>query len=188
MQSGGTLTGTLLKDTVPVDASAATLAYDHVHFAGANSIIAASNSAFTIAATTDSVQSDCAFTFSALNDAAAMITARALTSTATIGGVVAKIYDATTAATGATVTVTVAGAIAGDTIGLNTSGMALAFTDSLVLNANNIAAKGIAAPSAGPTAANSVARDYPFVPPLVANRSARHPVVGFFGCRRTAFV
>ena len=110
----------------------------------------------------------------ALNNANApvTITAKALTSTAVIGGTLTKTYSGTTAATGATLSGSVDGAVAGDTLTLDTSAVTLAYNTAHVVDASKIEASGAAGFTIGASTANSVASDYSFAGPTIAAATA----------------
>jgi hypothetical protein len=100
------------------------------------------------------------------------ITAKTLTSSASIGGTLTKTYDGTTSATGATVTGSVSGAIAGDTLALDSSGVTLAYNNAHVANATTISASGSEALGIVGSSAGSVASDYSFTSPVVSSATA----------------
>jgi len=101
------------------------------------------------------------------------ITAAALTSTASIGGSLTKVYDGTNAATGASITAgAISGAVVGDTLTLRTSGVTLAYNGSHVVGTTAIVASGASTLAIGTSTANSVASDYSFTAPTIANTTA----------------
>lgn len=106
-----------------------------------------------------------------VGNAPVIISARALTVSAIISGSLSKVYDDTTSASGANVTGSVTGAVAGDVIGLDTSGFTLAYDSARVLQASQIAATGSVGISISSTA-GSLASDYSFTAPTVAAVSA----------------
>ncbi|MFN5777178.1 MAG: YDG domain-containing protein, partial [Burkholderiaceae bacterium] len=107
------------------------------------------------------------------------IVPKTLTSAAAIGGMLTKTYDGTTAAPGATVAGSVSGAIEGDTLSLNTSGISLAYNNAHVGNPKAISASGSSTLSINSPTYNSVASDYSFTAPTIeSNKSgAIIPVV-----------
>ena len=101
-------------------------------------------------------------------NAAVTINAKALTSNASITAV-AKNYDGTLAATGSTVSGSVLGAVSGDTISLDTSGLTLAYNNAHVATANKtISASGSVGFNIGSSPHASVASDYSFSAPTIA--------------------
>jgi hypothetical protein len=89
------------------------------------------------------VASDYSFTSPTISPATtATITPRAITSSASIGGTLSKVYDGSTSASGATVSGSVAGGIATDTLTLDTGGETLVYNTAHVLTANSIGATG----------------------------------------------
>ena len=94
---GGGAAFTVDGDTLSLNTSGVSLAYNNAHVVGATAIVPTGNATLTIASpTASSVASDYSFTAPAIADAAANITPKALTSTATIGGELTKAYDGTT--------------------------------------------------------------------------------------------
>ena len=104
-----------------------TLAYNGARVAGATTIAASGTAGFSVASSTSgSLTSDYSFTAPTVAAVNGTITAKALTASAVIGGATSQTYDGTTSASGASVSGTVSGAIGGDTLTLNTSGLTLA--------------------------------------------------------------
>ena len=97
------------------------------------------------------------------------VTPKALTSTASIGGTLTKTYDGTTIATGATVSGSVTGAVAGDTLTLNTTGLALNYNSAHVAGASTINATGTAGFNIGSSTHGSLASDYSFTGPTISS-------------------
>ncbi|MEP6506260.1 MAG: YDG domain-containing protein, partial [Betaproteobacteria bacterium] len=148
-------------------------AYDGTHVVGTTAIVASGASTFAIGSSTaGSVAGDYSFTAPTIANAAASITAKALNATAAIGGTPSKIYDGTNVATGATVAGSVTGAIAGDTLALDTRGVTLAYDGTHVVGTNAIVASGSAGLVIGASAVGSVASDYAFTPPAIADAQA----------------
>jgi filamentous hemagglutinin family protein len=106
-------------------------------------------------------------------NAAVSIAAKALTANASIGGTLNKEYDGTTMASGASVSGNVIGAVSGDALNLNASGLTLAYNDAHVTGANQITANGSAAFSIFSSTHNSQASDYSFTAPTIVTASAR---------------
>jgi len=101
------------------------------------------------------------------NTAMGTITAKTLTSTASIGGTLSKTYDGTTAATGATVSGSVLGGITGDVITLNTTGLILNHNTANVATATTISATGTVGFTIGSSTAGSLPTDYSFTSPII---------------------
>jgi uncharacterized protein YcfJ len=169
----GTVSGGLGTDTLTLDTSGETLAYNTAHVLTANSIAASGTSTFVIGATsTSSVASDYSFTGPTIAPAStATITAKPITSSASIGGTLSKVYDGGTSATAATVSGSVSGGLGTDTLTLDTSGETLAYNTAHVLTANSIAASGTSTFVIGATSTSSVASDYSFTGPTIAPAS-----------------
>jgi hypothetical protein len=73
------------------------------------------------------------------------------------------------AAPGASVTGSVSGAIAGDTLALNSSGVTLAYNSPHVVSATTIAASGTEGFTITSSSAGSLASDYSFTAPSIAS-------------------
>ncbi|MCC6989065.1 MAG: filamentous hemagglutinin N-terminal domain-containing protein [Acidobacteria bacterium] len=97
-----------------------------------------------------------------------VITPRALTGAAAIGGTLTKVYDGGTAATGASLGGSITGAVAGDSVVLDTSGVVLAYDSAHVATATSIGATGSVGFVIAASANGSQASDYGFTAPLVA--------------------
>ncbi|MEY4268188.1 MAG: hypothetical protein RIS90_2723, partial [Pseudomonadota bacterium] len=98
--------------------------------------------------------------------AAVTITPAPLSASAAIGGTLSKVYDGGTGTT-AVVTGNVSGAVAGDNLSLNTSGVSLAYNSKDVLTANQIAASGNAGLVIGSSVGSQLS-DYSFNAPVIA--------------------
>jgi YDG domain len=166
----GSVLGGLGTDTLTLDTSGETLAYNTAHVATANSIAASGSSSFVIGATaTASVATDYSFTGPTIAPATtATITAKPITSNASIGGTLTKVYDGSTSATAATVSGSVSGGLGTDTLTLDTSGETLAYNTAHVATANSISASGSSSFVIGATSTASVATDYSFTGPTIA--------------------
>ena len=170
---GGIVINAAAGDTLTLDASGVSLAYNGTHVVGTNAIVATGSAGYTIASSTDgSVASDYSFTAPTIANATASITPKALTSTAAIGGTLTKTYDGTAAATGATVSGGVNGAISGDTLTLDTSGVSLAYNGTHVVGTNAVVASGSGTLTIASSTDGSVASDYSFTAPTIANATA----------------
>ncbi|MFN5777487.1 MAG: YDG domain-containing protein, partial [Burkholderiaceae bacterium] len=170
----GSVTGGIAGDVLNLNTSGVTLAYNNAHVASASKVAATGSGTLTIASSlSNSVASDYSFTAPLVVDAAATITPKALTSTASIGGTSTKVYDGSTAAPiGATVTGTVDGALSGDILNLNTSGVSLAYNNAHVAAANVLIASGTSTFTIGATAQGSQLSDYSLTQPTIANAAA----------------
>ena len=123
--------GAITNDVLNLDTSGLSLAYNSARVLGASQITASGSTAFTITSSASgSVLSDYSFSGPTITAASASITPRALTSAASIGGTLSKVYDGTTAATGATLSGNVLGAITNDVLILDTSGLSLAYNSA----------------------------------------------------------
>jgi filamentous hemagglutinin family protein len=163
------VSGAISGDLVSLNSSGVSLNYNSSHVASANTISATGSTGFTIASSTDgSLSSDYSFTQPTIAAVAGTITPAPLTATANIGGNTTKPYDGTTTATGASVSGGVSGAISGDVLSLNSSGIALNYNSSQAANANTISASGLAGFTIGSSAAGSLSSDYSFMQPAIA--------------------
>ena len=93
-----------------------------------------------------------------------------LTATApTIGGTLTKVYDGTTAAIGAGLAGgSVSGALSGDSLTLNTGGIALAYNSSHVVSASSINANGSLGVDIISSTNGSQSTDYSLAPPAIS--------------------
>jgi filamentous hemagglutinin family protein len=98
----------------------------------------------------------------------ATINPKAITATAAIGGTFTRAYNGTTSASGASVTGTVAGAIAGDNLAFVGGGYTLAYNDAHVAHANAINASGTGSFAVSSSTAGSLVSDYALTQPSVA--------------------
>jgi hypothetical protein len=98
------------------------------------------------------------------------ITPAPLTSLASIGGTLTKVYDGTTTASGLSLSGSVLGAVGGDTLTLTTTGYAFNFNTSHVVGSSTISASGGTAGFAfsGTSPVGSLASDYSFTAPTIA--------------------
>ena len=175
--TGATLSGNVLgaitNDVLLLDTSGLSLAYNSARVLGASQIAASGSTAFNIASSASgSVLSDYSFSGPTITPASASITPRALTSTASIGGALSKVYDGTTQATGATVSGNVLGAITNDVLNLDTSGLSLAYNSARVLGASQITVSGSTAFKIATSASGSALSDYSFSGPTIVAASA----------------
>jgi hypothetical protein len=161
----GTVLGGVIGDTLTLDTTGLLLNYNSPHVVGSSTINATGTAGFKIGSNSPfgSVASDYSFTGPTIAAATgASITTKALSSTATIGGTLTKVYDGTTAATGATLSPgTILGAIGTDVINLNLNGILLNYNSSHVATANSISATG-SATILGVTGGSGLITDYSF--------------------------
>src|ERR1019366_468161 len=164
----GTVLGAITGDTITLNTTPVSLAYNGTHVVGTNAIVASGTAGYTIGGSTaGSLSTDYSFTAPTIASAAASITAAPLSSTAAIGGTLTKTYDGTNAATDANVSGTVLGAITGDTITLNTTPVSLAYNGTHVAGTNAIMASGTAGYTIGGSTAGSLSTDYSFTAPTI---------------------
>ncbi|MBI1195578.1 MAG: hypothetical protein GC138_07020 [Gammaproteobacteria bacterium] len=169
----GSVSGAIAGDTLSLDTSGLDLAYDSAHVASASQIAASGSAGFSInSSAAGSLSSDYSFSGPTIAAASASITAKSLTSIATIGGTLSKVYDGTNAASGASLSGSVSGSIAGDTLSLDSSGLTLAYDSSHVTSASKIAASGSAGFSINSSAAGSQSTDYSFTGPTITAATA----------------
>ncbi|MDB5963468.1 MAG: hypothetical protein JWP59_4762, partial [Massilia sp.] len=153
--------------------SAATLShsgavYDNAHVAGASKVTV---SGLAISGVTGTgLTSDYVLDASA-KDVTAAISAAPLSATASIGGTLTRTYDGTTAS-GASVNGSVSGAVAGDALTLDTSGLSLNYNSAHVASASSVGASGNVAFTIDASTAGSVASDYSFTGPAIAAAQA----------------
>lgn len=88
------------------------------------------------------------------------ITPRPLTVNATIGGILSKPYDGTTAATGATLTGSFSGGLSGDSFSVDTTGLTLQYNDAHVSAAREISTTGSAGINIDASTWGSLPGDY----------------------------
>ncbi|MFY9326722.1 MAG: MBG domain-containing protein [Georgfuchsia sp.] len=169
----GSVTGAVNGDTLALNTSGITLNYNNPHVASANSIGAMGSTGFTIdSSTAGSQTTDYSFTGPTISPVAGSITPKGLTAAATIGGTTTKMYDGTVAATGATVSGTVNGAIGGDVLALTTSGLTLSYNSAHVVGATSIDATGSTGFTIDSSTAGSQTTDYSFIGPTISSVTA----------------
>lgn len=101
------------------------------------------------------------------------INTKALTATATIVGTLSRDYDGTAAATGASISGTVIGAVSGDTLTLDSSGVTLAYNSAHVAYANRIAvSSGSAGFAIDSSSHGSQTGDYSLSAPTITSVTA----------------
>src|SRR6185436_504196 len=172
--TGGSVTG-IAGDTLTLDTSGVALAYDNAHVASVTKISATGSLGYSISGSAAGSQTtDYSFVAPSISDhvAANLITAKALSVAApTIGGTTTKIYDGNTT-TPATLTGGSVTGIAGDTLTLDTSGVALAYDNAHVASVTKISATGSLGYSISGSAAGSQTTDYSFVAPSISDHVA----------------
>ena len=165
------LTGLLAGDSATVGSSSAPV-FNSAHVTTATTI---SQGGLSLASVTGngsdgSLVGDYALTGSTASTGAGVagITPAPVTATAAIGGITTKVYDGSTAATGATVSGSITGgAVAGDTLALDTSGISLNY-DTAQTSAKTISASGNASVSVSSSTVGSLASDYSLTQPTIA--------------------
>jgi hypothetical protein len=118
-----------------------TTAYNSAHVANATTLNVSGLAINSISGSNSSAASDYVLDATS-KSVVAGITTKAITSSASIGGALSKVYDGSTSASGATVSGSVAGGIATDTLTLDTGGETLAYNTAHALTANSIGASG----------------------------------------------
>jgi hypothetical protein len=173
--TGATLSGTvtgIAGDSLGLNFTGVSLAYNGSHVVGTNVIVATGLPTLTINSSTAlSAPTDYSYTAPTIANATASITPYLLTPTASIGGTLTKVYDGTTAATGATLSGTVTG-IAGDSLSLNFTGVSLDYNGTHVVGTNAIVATGAPTLTINSPTALSVASDYTYIAPSITNATA----------------
>jgi trimeric autotransporter adhesin len=141
----GSVNGGIMNDIITLNTSGLSLSYNTAHVVGSSTINATGTTGFTIGSSAaGSLPSDYSFTRPTIAAVSGTITAVQLSATAAIAAA-SKIYDGTLEATGSTVSGSTKGAINGDTVTLNTSGLSLNFSDAHVVGSKTIGAAGNAA-------------------------------------------
>ncbi|RUL69272.1 beta strand repeat-containing protein [Dyella choica] len=155
--------------------SSATPVFNSAHVASATAILQGGLSLASITGngTDNSALSDYALssTSAATGAGVAGISPRLLTATApTIGGTLTKVYDGTTAAAGASlIGGSVSGALSGDSLSLNATGITLAYNSSHVASASSISASGSLGVNLLSSTNGSLSTDYSAaLPPIAA--------------------
>ncbi|MFC4526322.1 filamentous hemagglutinin N-terminal domain-containing protein [Dyella halodurans] len=171
------IAGLVSGDSATVSSSA-TPVFNSAHVISANSITQAGLSLASITGngTDNSVLGDYALasTTASTGGGVASISPQVLTATApTIGGLLTKVYDGTSTANGASlIGGGVSGALSGDSLVLNASGITLAYNSSHVATASNISASGSLWVDILSSTYASLSSDYsvavPFISPVAA--------------------
>jgi hypothetical protein len=167
--NGSVTSGAVAGDSLGLDFSPVNLAYSSSHVVGANSIVASGAPLLVINSpqSVGSLASDYSFPIPNIAPVAAgvAITAKPLTVSASIAGPQTKVYDGSTAAPGVTVSGTVGGAVAGDTLVFESAALSIAYDVSDV-SAKTVLASGLPGFSFSASAASSLASDYSLTNPL----------------------
>ncbi|MFC3653093.1 YDG domain-containing protein [Dyella humi] len=167
------IAGLVSGDSAAVSSSATPL-FNSAHVASATKITQGGLSLASISGngTDSSVLSDYTLvsTTASTGAGAASITPLALTATApTIGGATTKVYNGTIAATGASLNGGgVSGALSGDSLSLDTSGIVLDYNSSHVASASSISASGSLAVDILSSTNGSQSTDYSVTLPSIA--------------------
>jgi hypothetical protein len=141
---GGSVSGAVVGDTLSLDTTGVTLAYDNAHVASASQIGVTSGSVgYSINSNVGSLSSDYSFSAPSVAPVAAHITRATLTATVTNSGVT-KVYDGSTdAPTGFTPTYSYLGLVSGDT-GAALSNTGAQYDNQNVATASKVTVSGLA--------------------------------------------
>jgi len=141
--SGGSVSGALSGDTMTLDSSAVTLAYNSSHVLSASSIGASGSVGVDINSSTNGSQStDYSVPLPTISPVATSITAASLTPTLTNSGVT-KTYDGTAnAPTGFIPTYSLSGLVSGDT-GASLTNTSTAYNSAHVVSASGVTVSGL---------------------------------------------
>ena len=168
----GSVSGGISGDVLAFNGTGLSLNYNSSHVASANTISASGAAGFTIGSSTDgSLNSDYSLTQPTVASVSGSITAAPLTATASIGGTTTRVYDGTTAATGAVVNGSFSGGISGDALAFNSTGLSLNYNSSHVASANTISASGPSEFTIGSSTDGSLSSDYSLTQPTIASVS-----------------
>ncbi len=157
--------GLVSGDTASIFYSAA--GFNDPHVLTANKVTASPLSITSISGTNGSLASDYVLGATSAFVPATITPAPVTVSSATIAGTLSKAYDGTAAAPGATVTGLVVGAVAGDTLGLDTSGMSFAYGG--IEGASMVRVSGRAQLRVDQSSRGSRVSDYSFTDPVIAD-------------------
>lgn len=157
--------GLVSGDTASIFYSAA--GFNDPHVLTANKVTASPLSITSISGSNGSLASDYVLSATSAFVPATITPAPVTVSSATIGGTLSKAYDGTAAAPGATVTGLVVGAVAGDTLGLDTSGMSFAYGG--IEGASMVRVSGRAQLRVDQSSRGSRVSDYSFTDPVIAD-------------------
>jgi filamentous hemagglutinin family protein len=162
-------TGAFLSDT--------SVAYNSAHVVSASGVTVSGLSISGVVGSHSSLASDYTLASSGAS-VAATITPLTLTATApTIGGTLSKVYNGTTAASGARLGGgSVSGALSGDSLSLDTDAITLAYNSSHVVSASSIGASGSVGLDINSSTNGSQSTDYsvqlPTIGPVAASITA----------------
>lgn len=157
--------GLVSGDTASIFYSAA--AFNDPHVLTANTVSASPLSISSISGSNGSLASDYVLSATRVFVPATITPAPVTVASANIGGTLSKAYDGTPAAPGATVTGIVSGAVAGDTLGLDTSGMSFAYGG--IEGASMVRVSGRAQLRIDQSSRGSRVSDYSFTDPVIAD-------------------
>lgn len=159
--------GLVSGDTASIFYSAA--GFNDPHVLTANKVTASPLSITSISGSNGSLVSDYVLSATSAFVPATITPAPVTVSSATIAGTLSKAYDGMAAAPGATVTGLVVGAVAGDTLGLDTSGMSFAYGG--IEGASMVRVSGRAQLRIDQSSRGSRVSDYSFTDPVIADVS-----------------
>ncbi|MBD8872544.1 YDG domain-containing protein [Rhodanobacter sp. DHB23] len=144
-------------------------AYNNAHVAGATELTVSGLGITGVTGSNGSLAGDYTLASTSAN-VSASITPIVLAATApTIGGITTKVYDGTTTAIGATlVGGSISGALGGDNLSLNTSGISLNYNSSHVATASSIGASGSLSVNILSSTHGSQSTDYSVAMPSIA--------------------
>lgn len=157
--------GLVSGDTASIFYSAA--GFNDPHVLTANKVTASPLSITSISGSNGSLVSDYVLSATSAFVPATITAAPVTVSSATIAGTLSKAYDGTAAAPGATVTGILVGAVSGDTLGLDTSGMSFAYGG--IEGASMVRVSGRAQLRIDQSSRGSRVSDYSFTDPVIAD-------------------
>ena len=163
------VTGQLPGDTVSIFYSAA--GYNDPHVLAANKVTTSPLSISGVTGTHGSLATDYVLSATSAFVPATITPATLTVSNANIVGTLSKVYDGTNVAAGASLSGSISGAISGDTLSFGTNGMTLAYNSPRVVGATTISASGTPSLVIDSTTSGSLASDYSFTPPVIADVS-----------------
>jgi hypothetical protein len=190
----GSTSGAIGSDVVALDTSGLVLSYSDAHVLSTGKTIGASGSVAKGAVSSSgsgakdgsnssnlvvSLPGDYALSTQPvpIGSVAATITPRPFVVSASIGGALSKVYDGSTAATGAAISGTVGNAVGGDVLALDLSNAVLAYNSQDVATANAINASGTVSVNITSSSVGSLISDYSLgvttVAPVAAGITAR---------------
>jgi filamentous hemagglutinin family protein len=142
--------------------------YNDPHVLAANRVSASPLSITSITGTNGSLNTDYVLSATTVSAPATITPVAVTVSSASIGGNLSKTYDGTTTATGATVSGSVSGGIAGDTLNLGTNSLTLSYASPRA-GSNTISATGSPSLVIASSTRGSLPSDYSFTAPVIAD-------------------